>query len=77
MAVVERFEAWCECPSCGRLDCHLIREASDYEPQVVSSFEVATWGELKPRRIDLFDRTDERGFEVVRMCKCGREWGQA
>lgn len=77
MAVVERFEAWCHCPSCGRLDCHLIREPSDYEPQLVASFVVELWGVLEPVRRDVFDAVDERRFEVVRMCKCGREWGQA
>lgn len=152
MAVVERFEAWCQCPSCGVLACHRLRRPK--LPAPIAPWErklgrdsrpiqerTPNWDEL-PVSIQLarmqMDRIDQIGmsftlcdstpkdprawtsnaataplrgavmiadykppnnadvartaaaslfngkpeplrefeYEIIRMCECGREWGQ-
>lgn len=74
------------CPHCGTCDIHLIREPNPAVPYLVRASDgereqIVLFGGRAVReyvaRPDLYDRWDERGFEVVRTCtSCGWEWGQ-
>lgn len=100
MQTVERFTAWCPCPSCDYVACHLWREpkpaptladvkayqarrAEAIEDNGVETSTISTFGGTVVR-VDEFipgftesepvDR--ESNFEVIRICRCGHEWGQ-
>lgn len=82
----KRFEAYTDCPKCGQLDYHLLRAPkpppADIEMQHwrdrQATAEVQTWGSYSTRTIDTSPPppVDESQFEVIRICKCGNEWGQ-
>lgn len=73
---VSRFEAWCMCPRCERVACHLIRQPNRNAPRIVDSFEIHTFGDPVPEQRVIYDRPDERGYNIIRMCECGKTWGQ-
>lgn len=78
---------WVECPYCGRVGLHYMRPPNPDPPVVTVTAEEqdeiiqSTFdGRIAVRYIpvDKYDRDDERGFEVVRVCvfeECGRTWG--
>ena len=79
-----RFTAVDECPRCKLVAVHRIRKPNPEPPKVVipaseQGREVLTvWGGQAVQVIeaaDVYDRPDERGYEVMRVCECGREWG--
>lgn len=86
ITVSQRFTAWARCPSCERIDCHQIRpprpapSAADLAAwrRKRRVCEVQQWGATRPVRT-IYDPprpVDESPFEVIRICECGREWGQ-
>lgn len=80
----ERFTAAAECPACHRVDFHKMRE-----PHPASTAEeLAHWErERRTYEVRKFDGSlvriieepsrpiDESVFEVIRVCRCGHEWG--
>lgn len=81
------FTAWASCPSCGAYECHAIRppnpaptadELTTWERNR-QTVEMLAWGERAPRRIhvDPPPPVDESRYDVVRICRCGHEWGMA
>lgn len=56
----EQFEAWTSCPSCGRYECHRLREPNPYL--------VDEWGPS--------GELIRHQYDVIRICECGREFGQ-
>lgn len=94
MQTVERFTAWCACPSCDYVVCHLWREPKP--APVLGSYEAELQGVLEslqhqhefsvqlhaaingvkaPKAVPQLP-SDESSFEVIRICRCGHEWGQ-
>jgi len=85
--VTVRFEAFTECPECGRIDCHFLRpphaapSAAELEEHQArrSIVEVLGWGGCLVRQetIGPPPPIDESMHEVIRICTgCGKEWGQ-
>ena len=79
------FTAGAVCPHCGYCDVHLMRVPNPEPPRLISAGkdreEIIVWAGQSVQVIDtppdLYDRWDERPFEVVRTCtSCGYEWGQ-
>lgn len=78
---------WAECPYCGRVGLHYMRPPNPEPPVIVIPAEEQE--DIVARTFDgriavytipanVYDRDDERGFEVVRVCvfdECGRTWG--
>ena len=80
-----RFEAYTECTKCGRLDHHLLREPKPAPSEAdmaewhrtSETFTIEQWGSGVARTETWPPPpVDESQFEVVRICKCGNEWGQ-
>lgn len=79
------FTAWVSCPTCGRHECHAIRSPRPAPtPAELAEWErthdtevVYVWGRREPvaTRHTPPRPVDESGFEVVRICRCGHEWG--
>lgn len=76
---IERFTAWAMCPRCKSIDCHKMREPRLSDRELVEAWEAnhvtyRGYGGLvkhvPPRPVD------ESMFEVIRICKCGEEFGQ-
>lgn len=68
---IERFTAWAMCPKC--------KPKPAPDPDVVAEWEadhvtMHGWNgfirHIPPKPVD------ESMFEVIRICKCGNEWGQ-
>lgn len=82
----KRFEAYTNCPKCGRLDYHLLRAPkpppSDAEMRAWrdcrTTAEIHQFGRGVIRTVDTSPPPpiDESTFEVIRICKCGHEFGQ-
>ncbi len=85
MRPVERFTAVVKCPSCGHTDCHRMRDPrpaptaadlSRWEHEHLTH-EIQRWGAKE--FVALIDDpprpADESGYEVIRICRCGHEWG--
>ncbi|MBJ8342798.1 hypothetical protein JGU71_28300 [Antrihabitans sp. YC3-6] len=80
-STIERFTAWAMCPRCKSVDCHSIRPPKPaLDPDDVAEWEadhvtMHGWNgfirHIPPKPLD------ESVFEVIRICKCGKEWGQA
>lgn len=78
--------ALCRNPDCLSVDVHDIRLPNPEPPRVILAadaqdeiLEMSANGAISVHYIpvDRYDRWDERGFEVVRICnECGYEWGQ-
>jgi hypothetical protein len=79
--VSEAFTAYCACPRCESFACHPMRNPKPKPSAEVMAHweanhvEIHRWGVGKigtrpPMPID------ESGFDVIRQCKCGFEWGQ-
>lgn len=81
----ERFTAWCPCPRCGVVDCHPWREPLQRSPEEMMRRIIMGQQSLylEPHRTGPVERpflplpVSESGFEVIRQCKCGQEWGVA
>jgi hypothetical protein len=82
-----KFEAYTECPECGRLDYHLLRAPkpapSEAEMQQWrqrrTTVDIEQWGAGVIRTVDTSPPApvDESQYEVIRICTgCQREWGQ-
>lgn len=73
----QEFQPFCVCPRCGKHDLHTLDVPSDYEPKVVDQETIQTWGgQAFTVTRNEFDRVDERGWAVARVCRCGKRWGQ-
>lgn len=81
-----RFEAFCACPKCGRLDHHWLQSPkpapTDAEMEEwrrnSTTYTIEQWGG-GVTRTDVFPPVpvDESQFEVIRICTgCGHEFGQ-
>lgn len=75
--MTDRFTAWAMCPKCERVECHGLRAPRSFDPgnpldQYLDGVALVNsmWGDgnLLP--------SEEGEFEVIRQCKCGKEWGQ-
>lgn len=81
-----KFTACALCRKCMSVDVHDIRLPNPDPPKLIyeASSEYVTVsmasGESMTFRQDtedLYDRWDERAYEIVRICvECGYEWGQ-
>ncbi|MGN2642183.1 hypothetical protein ACTD5D_39670 [Nocardia takedensis] len=81
------FTAIARCPRCGRVEVHKMRSPKPApRPEVIAEWErthttneIREWGNPNPVRIryDPPRPVDESVFEVIRMCRCGHEWGMA
>lgn len=82
-----KFEAYTDCPKCGRIDHHWLREPKPAPTAAEmqawqdsrSSVGVSAWGEYHIKTIDVSPPppVDESQFEVIRICTgCGKEWGE-
>ena len=81
------FTAWVNCPRCGVYECHKMRNPRP----APTAAELEEWGRTVDRtEITAFGRrdavrvienpprpVDESIYEVVRICRCGHEWGMA
>ena len=79
--MAERFEAWCFCPACETFECHALRapraKVWDLDKIRADSPEWSDEAVMRYARfLDRRDGSSEFGFEVIRTCKCGNEWGQ-
>jgi hypothetical protein len=76
------FAAYVACPQCGRYECHKMREPrpAPTEAELAEwrerAVEIAVWGGGTVRTVPPRP-PDESGYEVIRMCDCGYEWGMA
>jgi len=81
------FEAVVICPRCHLVDVHQMRapnpaptdaEIARWEREH-TTHEVRQWGVAKPVRVihDPPRPVDESVYEVIRICRCGHEWGMA
>lgn len=81
------FTAVATCPSCHRTDVHKMRspkpaptaaEIADWERNHETQ-RIRRWGDNRTMRvIHVPPRpVDESVFEVIRVCRCGHEWGMA
>ncbi len=69
-----RFEAYTDCPKCGRLDWHWLRPARP-KPERGPTYRIDTL--VDAYRWDGMTSADESMHEVIRTCtKCNHEWGQ-
>ena len=83
----DEFVAYCVCPRCASGDVHPIREANPDPPRLVRASngeteDLVVWSGERVQQVliqpDLYDRWDERPYEVVRTCSsCDYEWGQS
>lgn len=76
-----KFSAASTCPACGETAVHQLRTVNPKPPILVDSdtYEFRTFSGTIVHREELnyYDRWDERGFSVVRVCQhCTWEWGQ-
>lgn len=77
MQTVERFTAWCACPDCSLVDCHRMREPRTRSQSTVMRTRRLPGGEVVVFNDFSHVYADEtETFEVIRMCRCGHEWGQ-
>lgn len=81
--MINTFTAACECPKCGTVAVHLMREPNPSPPERVCAPRNSTmfaWGGPDNTVLNItddgFDRWDERPYKIVRTCQCGAEWGQ-
>ena len=81
----DTFTAYVACPRCESFECHLMRnpkpkpsaEVMAHWERTHSTVNVTRWGgDIVRSYPDPPPPVDESGFEVVRQCKCGFEWGQ-
>ena len=83
------FEAWTHCPNCGRYAVHQWREPARTREAIIRAYdEFAEERAGKPGRYGLpWQREPGRSlkmsfpsaewlFTVIRICECGKEWGQ-
>lgn len=86
LLATDRFEAWTHCPSCGEFDCHAMREPLPWDPadwrtwsrgradwleRHQSTTTITVWNEYP-----VAEPVNETRFATIRICKCGKEWGQ-
>lgn len=77
MRIIERFTAQCVCPVCKLLDCHPIREPKPYgQGTPMRSWRKADGATTEYWGFDVWRTFDESSFEVIRVCRCGYQWGQ-
>ncbi len=87
MSGIEPFTAVAKCPSCGHIDYHRMRdphpapspsELERWEREHVTN-EIQRWGTGQPVAVihNPPRPIDESVFEIIRVCRCGHEWGQA
>jgi hypothetical protein len=68
-----RFEAYTDCPKCGRMDHHWLRAPL---PKPVEGPVCVLPDGAEIHRWDGMSGPDESMFEVIRICTgCGHEWG--
>ena len=65
----ERFEAWTQCPSCDRIAVHRMREP-------VTKTPAKQWESARQLGTALAQIQTEAGYDTIRICECGQEWGQ-
>lgn len=84
-AELPKFTAWAECPACGRHECHAMRPPRP----APTAEELAAWQrDHTTQEVRAFGRlgavavrhcppppVDESTAEVIRICRCGHEWG--
>lgn len=72
------FQAFCQCPKCGKHDLHTLDTPSDYEPVLVNEHTFRMWGGQAVMLNHLeYDREDERDWEIARVCvSCKHRFGQ-
>lgn len=82
-AMPERFTAWAMCPRCKFVDCHLMREPKRFDPTIANIavtpdvVRFMAWGGKVIHEVEVAPYPhDESMYEVIRICKCGSEWGQ-
>lgn len=78
------FVARCMCANCRKVDVHFMRAPNPDPPKIsyhgtgeVTEIRDAS-GRVAARHVDgdVYDRWDERPYEVVRVCRnCGFTWG--
>ena len=83
----DEFVVYCVCPRCATGDVHNLRESNPDPPRLVRASDgeteqIVNWSGERIRQVfiqpDLYDRWDERPYDVVRTCNsCGYEWGQS
>lgn len=80
------FTAWLNCPRCGLYECHKMRPprpaptVTELEEwgRIAERHEVHAFGGAVVRVIEDPPRpVDESVYEVIRICRCGHEWGMA
>ncbi|WP_032376706.1 hypothetical protein [Rhodococcoides fascians] len=73
----EQFEAWTSCPGCGRYECHRMREPKELTPDDVAAYalQISKW-HYGVTTTEPPDFLMESQFNVIRICECGREFGQ-
>lgn len=75
----DRFEAWTQCPNCERIAVHAMRKP---KPKPVRGpIRVIEREDGSRDEIWAFSRMttagpDESGYDTIRTCECGQEWGQ-
>ncbi len=69
------FEAYTDCPRCGHLDVHRLREPRNWMAPVPAMRLVGP-DRWEPLSDEERRQLDESMFDVIRICtKCGHEWG--
>ena len=74
----DEFQPFCECPRCHDYALHHVEIPSDYEPVLLDTHKIQTWGgHTVTVTHHEYDRVDERDWAVARTCRsCGHRWGQ-
>lgn len=72
-----RFEAYTDCPKCGHMDHHGLREPLPKPKRGPVRVVQVGDREVEIVRADGMSGPDESMYEVIRTCTgCGHEWGQ-
>lgn len=76
-----KFQVFSECPECKVYGLHYLRNVNYEAPTLVDREHIVakTMNGLiaVEETVEIYDRWDERGFSVVRIChQCKWEWGQ-
>ena len=85
------FEAWTHCPNCGRYAVHQWREPARTREAIMRAYDDFAeeqdcagkpgryglpWQREPSRSLKMSFPSAEWLFTVIRVCECGKEWGQ-